>query len=248
MARDCPDRQRGTDWRNNGYGRGPQRAIGGGDAVDREMEVSLCPLHYPWSSVDTDVYTSNSCKNSLAVLHLETAKLPDGSKGDPVATIKAMVIVMTVMRSRGNAVLPQAMWPRGSSEVAGTVLATTMDLETTLLPRGRRTAVVPTMDMAPMPVATLLLEPLPGNSSPRLHPPVDKPAMDMVDILHSHHQLPTWELLQAFLLFPLHHLVWVLCIMVRAAHRLHLLVKDLLLLRPVTSLPHLPLLLEQVYN
>lgn len=40
MARDCPDRQRGTDWRNNGFGRGP-RAIGGGDAVDREMEVSF---------------------------------------------------------------------------------------------------------------------------------------------------------------------------------------------------------------
>lgn len=45
MARDCPDRQRGTDWRNNGgyggRGAGPQRAIGGGDAVDREMEVRL---------------------------------------------------------------------------------------------------------------------------------------------------------------------------------------------------------------
>lgn len=46
MARDCPDRQRGTDWRNNGYGGrggggGGQRAIGGGDAVDREMEVCL---------------------------------------------------------------------------------------------------------------------------------------------------------------------------------------------------------------
>lgn len=53
MARDCPDRQRGTDWRNNGgySSRGPQRAIGGGDAVDREMEVGrikLCSIkvHY----------------------------------------------------------------------------------------------------------------------------------------------------------------------------------------------------------
>lgn len=43
MARDCPDRQRGTDWRNNGYGRGP-RAIGGGDAVDREMEQLMHEL------------------------------------------------------------------------------------------------------------------------------------------------------------------------------------------------------------
>ena len=42
MARDCPDRQRGSDWRNDGGagGRGP-RAIGTGDAVDREMEVSF---------------------------------------------------------------------------------------------------------------------------------------------------------------------------------------------------------------
>lgn len=34
MARDCPDRQRGASWRNDGPRRG-----GGGDAVDREMEV-----------------------------------------------------------------------------------------------------------------------------------------------------------------------------------------------------------------
>jgi len=45
MARDCPDRQRGSDWRNNGYGsRGASRAIGGGDAVDREMEQLMQEL------------------------------------------------------------------------------------------------------------------------------------------------------------------------------------------------------------
>ncbi|KAJ5386602.1 hypothetical protein N7509_009143 [Penicillium cosmopolitanum] len=45
MARDCPDRQRGSDWRNNGGvgGRGP-RAIGTGDAVDREMEQLMNEL------------------------------------------------------------------------------------------------------------------------------------------------------------------------------------------------------------
>ncbi|BCR85603.1 putative zinc knuckle transcription factor/splicing factor MSL5/ZFM1 [Aspergillus chevalieri] len=43
MARDCPDRQRGSDWRNNGYSRGP-RAIGAGDAVDREMEQLMHEL------------------------------------------------------------------------------------------------------------------------------------------------------------------------------------------------------------
>ncbi|OXV06085.1 hypothetical protein Egran_06147 [Elaphomyces granulatus] len=45
MARDCPDRKRGSDWRNDGYGgRGPSRAIGGGDAVDREMEQLMHEL------------------------------------------------------------------------------------------------------------------------------------------------------------------------------------------------------------
>ncbi|KAI9372690.1 hypothetical protein BJX61DRAFT_533785 [Aspergillus egyptiacus] len=43
MARDCPDRQRGSDWRNGG-GFGGRRAIGGGDAVDREMEQLMNEL------------------------------------------------------------------------------------------------------------------------------------------------------------------------------------------------------------
>ena len=40
MARDCPDRQRGSDMRNQLPGGPPQRRLGAGDAVDREMEVS----------------------------------------------------------------------------------------------------------------------------------------------------------------------------------------------------------------
>ena len=46
MARDCPDRQRGASWRNDGPM--PSRpAIGGGDAVDREYEASLpCPSFF----------------------------------------------------------------------------------------------------------------------------------------------------------------------------------------------------------
>lgn len=45
MARDCPDRQRGADWRNGppggaaAPGRPAAGRIGGGDAVDREYEV-----------------------------------------------------------------------------------------------------------------------------------------------------------------------------------------------------------------
>ncbi|KAH8595602.1 hypothetical protein B0O99DRAFT_543618 [Bisporella sp. PMI_857] len=45
MARDCPDRQRGANWRNDAPG-GPAVAgrIGGGDAVDREMEQLMQEL------------------------------------------------------------------------------------------------------------------------------------------------------------------------------------------------------------
>ena len=46
MARDCPDRQRGSDMRNNVPGgfNAPQRRLGAGDAVDREMEVCFSAL------------------------------------------------------------------------------------------------------------------------------------------------------------------------------------------------------------
>lgn len=49
MARDCPDRQRGADWRNGPQGGTPGQPsagrIGGGDAVDREYEVSCHKLY-----------------------------------------------------------------------------------------------------------------------------------------------------------------------------------------------------------
>jgi splicing factor 1 len=47
MARDCSDRLKGQDWRNNDRGRSgstgfgkPGAGLGQGDAVDREYEVS----------------------------------------------------------------------------------------------------------------------------------------------------------------------------------------------------------------
>ena len=50
MARDCPDRQRGAEWRNGPQGAVPGRPaagrIGGGDAVDREYEVSSFTAGY----------------------------------------------------------------------------------------------------------------------------------------------------------------------------------------------------------
>ncbi|GAB0136439.1 Branchpoint-bridging protein [Epichloe bromicola] len=42
MARDCPDRQRGASWRNDGAR--PAGKVGGGDAVDREMEQLMQEL------------------------------------------------------------------------------------------------------------------------------------------------------------------------------------------------------------
>ncbi|KAF7539992.1 hypothetical protein G7Z17_g12296 [Cylindrodendrum hubeiense] len=44
MARDCPDRQKGASWRNNDAGARPAGRIGGGDAVDREMEQLMQEL------------------------------------------------------------------------------------------------------------------------------------------------------------------------------------------------------------
>jgi len=47
MARDCPDRQRGANWRNDdqgGPGARPAAKIGGGDAVDREYESLMQEL------------------------------------------------------------------------------------------------------------------------------------------------------------------------------------------------------------
>ncbi|PHH73025.1 hypothetical protein CDD82_5686 [Ophiocordyceps australis] len=44
MARDCPDRQRGASWRNDANGSRNAGRIGGGDAVDREMEQLMQEL------------------------------------------------------------------------------------------------------------------------------------------------------------------------------------------------------------
>ena len=43
MARDCPDRQRGADWRNDANGGPVAGRIGQGDHVDDEYEVSSRP-------------------------------------------------------------------------------------------------------------------------------------------------------------------------------------------------------------
>lgn len=82
MARDCPDRQRGSDWRNGGGYGGGRRAIGQGDAVDREMEVSsMWFLKYRPTNAD---WYSNLCKNCPVVLQAQTASLLAGSRLVPI--------------------------------------------------------------------------------------------------------------------------------------------------------------------
>lgn len=60
MARDCQDRQRGSDWRNDADGGRNPRAIGTGDAVDREMEVSFIRCPTAFIRPETNQFLSNS--------------------------------------------------------------------------------------------------------------------------------------------------------------------------------------------
>lgn len=70
MARDCPDRQRGANWRNDAPGgAGPGRPagrIGGGDAVDREYEVRPVLPYFSISVLTT--INSNSCRSCLGAV------------------------------------------------------------------------------------------------------------------------------------------------------------------------------------
>ena len=68
MARDCPDRQRGADWRNGPPsgavpGQPAARRIGGGDAVDREYEVSsFFPEKYTFAEATTDIIAATHAR------------------------------------------------------------------------------------------------------------------------------------------------------------------------------------------
>lgn len=96
MARDCPDRQKGASWRNDGR---PAAKVGGGDAVDREMEVSSLPL----ALFDdlTLILRSNSCRNSVAALP------PHRSKPVLAGTIR----VAPNLRSPGSVARPALLLP-----------------------------------------------------------------------------------------------------------------------------------------
>lgn len=109
MARDCPDRQRGSDWRNSGpggAGRG-QRAIEGGDAVDREMEVSNPFLIFKEKKKTyTNFISSNLCKNFLVAHHLQpTVKNHEESKVDLTALTKTVETAMELIATVISAVM-----------------------------------------------------------------------------------------------------------------------------------------------
>jgi hypothetical protein len=179
MARDCPDRQRGSDWRNGGSYGGGRRAIGQGDAVDREMEVSS--MSFLYSRTTNANCHSNLCKNCPAVLQVRTASLLAGSRPVPIT------VTMIVTRSHGSADLLPAMWLPGSREGGTTALATTTDPAIRAVHlRGRHRAVAAIMDTDRMQVATaplvlplLLVALLLGSSKLRLHHPAEQVLMDM---------------------------------------------------------------------
>lgn len=103
MARDCPERQKGANWRNND-GR-PNGRPGGGDAVDREMEVCLSPAILHFCRSMTDILNSNSCRNLAAAQRLPRSKQALG----PTTTEAAMP-------SHGSADL-QAVLPPGDRAI-----------------------------------------------------------------------------------------------------------------------------------
>ena len=112
MARDCPDRQRGASWRNDGPG-APRTAgrigsSGGGDAVDREYEVCFLPFRLSLKS-SLLTCTSNSCKNSaVPVLLLLVSKL---ALALSAMVVLAVAAAAAAMPSPGNADLLAALLP-----------------------------------------------------------------------------------------------------------------------------------------
>lgn len=116
MARDCPDRQRGANWRNDGpAGARPVGRIGGGDAVDREYEVSCSAQAKGQTTVLIISLSSNSCKSLEEMVRLLLASKP---APDHSTTPQVEVVTTPDPGSAARLVLP----PRGAP---GTTIAMT---------------------------------------------------------------------------------------------------------------------------
>ena len=110
MARDCPDRQRGTDWRN-----GPARpAIGQADAVDREMQVCSRPRSFisNWFLISSRL----SCKKSVEAIQARSLS------------------VLKLVRPAAIRVRMDSAAPRSASSILG------IDLQVVLLRLGKAEA------------------------------------------------------------------------------------------------------------
>ena len=209
MARDCPDRQRGANWRNDTPsgppGRAPTGRIDGGDAVDREYEVCSPSLSKYHSSLILS--HSNSCKNCLVAHLLETAKRLSVSKPDRVAMTKAMANRMervTVISNPGSAdlLVPQlhGLVVEMTVDAAMITLPATVVLHLHGLPV--LVAAVTPMDtdssleaMALLPLVRLV-ELLPGNNKPlRRRQVARKATTDMEDILALDTAMPVLDIL-----------------------------------------------------
>lgn len=159
MARDCPERQRGSDSRNNvpgSYGGPPRGRPGPGDAVDREMEVSI-KVNFSFRAL---TFRRTSCKNSLAT-H-PTVPLV-GSKPLRVRGIRVIRTVEEETLDRGHELNPQVEQHHGSVTDSKTTAAV-MVAQLQLL--GHRVEVVVTamVVIVALPEATLL----PGSNNNNL--------------------------------------------------------------------------------
>lgn len=237
MARDCPDRQRGASWRNNDMGGRTAGRIGGGDAVDREMEVRIPGV--PNMNQMLTLY-SNSCKSLAEVL--------------PTDLLRASrpALAATETRSPGSVALLEDL----RLGVLATMILTTREVHRlpgeTAVVATRITRAAATAETATTAKVTADLPVPPRHGNNRL----PELRVGMLDILvtAAMEQLLEWALLLALplLLAALLHLLRVLPLAWEIStpsssstpeRRLphHLLRVMLPLLLPVTSLhPHLP--------
>lgn len=217
MARDCPDRQRGASWRNDGpdAGRTAGRigSSGGGDAVDREYEVCSTPFRF-FSFFASNILTctSNSCKNSvvpallLPVLKLApalsamvpavaTAMLSPGN-GDPLAALLPGVLATWIVITKvvPVALLADPLVARLLGLVivtsAGTMIATEETATMAAIAGMTTTAEAPRVVAAARPLGTSLLRAL---LLPRRSPRLRRILVLMVVIL-AMVLLPVWAL------------------------------------------------------
>lgn len=183
MARDCPDRQRGASWRNDGR---PAGRINGGDAVDREMEVCtcLCPMPLRPSpssffffkkSLCANFYYSNLCKNleealdlqpesklALVAARIKMERMPSPGNVDQLAALLPGDPVTTTPTTESLEDLVLRRLGPGNETAAGMTIMGTVIVTVTATAKTATAKVTVHLDQQLLP---------PGNSSIRLLEP-----------------------------------------------------------------------------